>query len=370
MSDFSKNIKRMRREKGLTQDELAEGLHVTRQAVSNWENDRNHPDIELLKDMAELFEVDIKALLYPPEREQGGRRWLAVWCTLVAVTVLWAVVLCFGWSARQLRSVAYVAWPFGLYQGLLLGLAFLLSGLAAARCIRQWRDLSVQSRGLRWGLFLLALIPIFLLLGGYAALALPISIPNRHLWLLYIIPNPWLNLPGGFILGCLFPKAKQGEKGTQDKKRWLAAGLVLSGLGIWAMEWFSAEMVAVSRTVPFRMSMAEWLVDWLKAILFLQLGGTGAAVFYLKKDLRPKTGGERTWLLGAAAALLALFGGLLVFQHAIRQGAFLSYPTVRAVGRWLLRHDNSFLFALPGFLLFCGLLPKREQGVDFPTKIL
>ncbi len=34
MSDISKNIKRLRQEKGLTQDELAEKLHVTRQAVS------------------------------------------------------------------------------------------------------------------------------------------------------------------------------------------------------------------------------------------------------------------------------------------------------------------------------------------------
>ncbi len=38
MSNVGKNIKKFRSEKGITQEELAEQLHVTRQAVSNWEN--------------------------------------------------------------------------------------------------------------------------------------------------------------------------------------------------------------------------------------------------------------------------------------------------------------------------------------------
>ncbi len=37
MSVIGKNIKKIRAEKGMTQDQLAEHLHVTRQAVSNWE---------------------------------------------------------------------------------------------------------------------------------------------------------------------------------------------------------------------------------------------------------------------------------------------------------------------------------------------
>ena len=37
MSDIMKNIKRLRQRKGLTQEELGSKLHVTRQAVSNWE---------------------------------------------------------------------------------------------------------------------------------------------------------------------------------------------------------------------------------------------------------------------------------------------------------------------------------------------
>lgn len=37
-----KNIKQFREQKGLSQEQLAEQLHVTRQAVSNWENEFSH----------------------------------------------------------------------------------------------------------------------------------------------------------------------------------------------------------------------------------------------------------------------------------------------------------------------------------------
>ena len=45
----------LRKKKNMTQSELAEKLSVTSQAVSKWENGRGIPDIELLKQMSELF---------------------------------------------------------------------------------------------------------------------------------------------------------------------------------------------------------------------------------------------------------------------------------------------------------------------------
>ena len=64
MKDISKRIKELRTAAGLTQDELAEKLFVTRQAVSGWENHKTRPDIETLEKLAALFGMDIMELLY------------------------------------------------------------------------------------------------------------------------------------------------------------------------------------------------------------------------------------------------------------------------------------------------------------------
>ena len=48
MTSIAKNIKRLRGERKLTQEQLAEALCVTRQTVSSWENNRTQPDIDML----------------------------------------------------------------------------------------------------------------------------------------------------------------------------------------------------------------------------------------------------------------------------------------------------------------------------------
>ena len=64
MNNIGKTIKKVRAEKGMTQEQLAEQLHVTRQAVSNWEQGKTQPDIETLSAMAEVFEKPVEDLIY------------------------------------------------------------------------------------------------------------------------------------------------------------------------------------------------------------------------------------------------------------------------------------------------------------------
>jgi transcriptional regulator with XRE-family HTH domain len=61
--DFQKTILEIRTKNALTQDEFAEKLHVTRQAVSRWENGETTPAIDTLKSIAEVFKVDANVLL-------------------------------------------------------------------------------------------------------------------------------------------------------------------------------------------------------------------------------------------------------------------------------------------------------------------
>ncbi len=61
--DFGKKLQELRKGKGLTQEELAEVLYVSRTAVSKWESGRGYPNIESLKDISKYFGVSIDCLL-------------------------------------------------------------------------------------------------------------------------------------------------------------------------------------------------------------------------------------------------------------------------------------------------------------------
>lgn len=61
--DFGEQIKSLRKEQQLTQEQFAEKLNITRQAVSNWENNRNLPDIEMLIQMSDVFQISLDHLI-------------------------------------------------------------------------------------------------------------------------------------------------------------------------------------------------------------------------------------------------------------------------------------------------------------------
>ena len=63
MKTIGQNIAGYRKEKGITQETLAEICSVTPQAVSKWENDVSYPDITLLKPLSRAFGVSVDELL-------------------------------------------------------------------------------------------------------------------------------------------------------------------------------------------------------------------------------------------------------------------------------------------------------------------
>lgn len=61
--EFSKTIKRLRAEKGWSQETLAEKAYVSRQTVSNWETEKSYPDIHSILILSDLFGVSLDELI-------------------------------------------------------------------------------------------------------------------------------------------------------------------------------------------------------------------------------------------------------------------------------------------------------------------
>ena len=59
---LGENLQRLRKEKGLSQEDVARALFVSRQTISKWETDKAEPGVDNLKVLADLYEVTLDQL--------------------------------------------------------------------------------------------------------------------------------------------------------------------------------------------------------------------------------------------------------------------------------------------------------------------
>ena len=65
--EFNEKLQELRKQRGITQEELAKSLYVSRTAISKWESGRGYPNIESLKAIAKFFSVTVDELLSTDE---------------------------------------------------------------------------------------------------------------------------------------------------------------------------------------------------------------------------------------------------------------------------------------------------------------
>ena len=135
--ELSQRIYDLRKARGMTQQELADRLNVSRQAVSRWEMGTAVPELEHLKNMAGIFAVTIDELVTgdapkpAAPKKMNGRKWLIAW----AVTSGVALLACLGWLYWVWKKEMLIAiHPLTLLTQLVnvplkLGLAFLAAYL-------------------------------------------------------------------------------------------------------------------------------------------------------------------------------------------------------------------------------------------------
>lgn len=61
--NIGNQILNIRKEKQLTQEEFGRLFHVTRQTVFNWENEKSYPDLQMLIDISNQFEISLDTLI-------------------------------------------------------------------------------------------------------------------------------------------------------------------------------------------------------------------------------------------------------------------------------------------------------------------
>jgi len=93
---IGKFINERRKEKNMSQSELANILNVTSQAVSKWENGRGIPDIEMLKKLSEVFEVNVDELLNGEEnkfKKKNNKKNILYFGIIILIVLLVGIAL-------------------------------------------------------------------------------------------------------------------------------------------------------------------------------------------------------------------------------------------------------------------------------------
>ncbi|CZR99055.1 MULTISPECIES: helix-turn-helix domain-containing protein [unclassified Clostridioides] len=68
--NFGENLKRLRKERNLSQEQLSEMLNVSRQAISKWESNKTYPDIENLILLRNIFNIALDDLLFDENKDK------------------------------------------------------------------------------------------------------------------------------------------------------------------------------------------------------------------------------------------------------------------------------------------------------------
>lgn len=125
--ELAEQIKQRRIERGMSQEDLAERIYVSRQTISNWENDKTYPDVQSLLLLSVLFDTtvdelikgDVKAMeeiVNSKETYKAMTRWpmggLAVVVVAVAMLVVGYGILDWGFAPSFI--IFFLIWGIGM----------------------------------------------------------------------------------------------------------------------------------------------------------------------------------------------------------------------------------------------------------------
>ena len=148
--ELGARIRQLRKEKGWNQDEFAQKAYVSRQTVSNWENEKSYPDIQSLLLISDLFGVTLDELIkgdVEVMKKQVSKadiseynRWANIYSVMFIIALLSAYPLmkfC-GWAG-------FVGWC--VYMAVTLGVAFKVESLKKKHNIQTYKEIVAFTQG-------------------------------------------------------------------------------------------------------------------------------------------------------------------------------------------------------------------------------
>ena len=168
MNDVARNIRRYREQKKLTQDELAERLHVTRQAVSNWETGKNHPDLDMLSSLAQALDLELTDLFYGKRQEYPRfQKKAVIWVIALGTIALFALIdgLFIAPYLLRLQARTFNSQPRMINELVVLPVCCLAFGMLLPALVSLWRNVQLDNSALAyWAEAVINLTKAFVLL--------------------------------------------------------------------------------------------------------------------------------------------------------------------------------------------------------------
>ena len=148
--ELGKQIKKHRQEVQLSQEKLADRVYVSRQTISNWENDKSYPDVNSLVLLSEIFQIsldnlikgDIEVMKDVIQKEEIVKmnRYGKIYTIMLIVTVVSAVPL-FVW----LGVWAFIPW--GIIWAISMYFAFKVEKVKKDNDVQTYKEIVAFSEG-------------------------------------------------------------------------------------------------------------------------------------------------------------------------------------------------------------------------------
>ena len=223
------NIKRLRIQNNMTQEELAEKMFVSRQTVSSWETGRNQPDVDTLKALASVYGNDINELIYGVPKG-AYPRYQKKYCIVIAVCVAIIILMLLlrsvlvpyllslwndiHWEGRY-RYSGYWYYAIPLLSQAGIGLSL---GVTVLSVFSLWLECRIRNTRYFFITGIILLLPVFLIVAEYLIETIVFSpdTPNQiRIASLVYVNHKWLRWPLfsllPFISGCLFFLRRNGK---------------------------------------------------------------------------------------------------------------------------------------------------------------